>query len=98
MRTAIRKAGRRLPMLSLALTGMALVTLAVRGDVGAGSPESGFTLADALHFPYAIDLVAAPHAARVAWEVMDDGKRSLWTAAAPEFLPRRLASWPDDGQ
>src|SRR6478609_6982073 len=45
-----------------------------------------------------LEVVAAKKADRLAWPVFEEGKRNVFTAAAPAFVPRRLTSFlKDDG-
>jgi hypothetical protein len=45
---------------------------------------------------YPSSLVSAMKADRLAWVVLDAGKRNVYTAAAPDFKPVRLTSFLDD--
>jgi dipeptidyl-peptidase-4 len=45
---------------------------------------------------YPSSLVSARKADRLAWVVLDAGKRNVYTAAAPDFKPVRLTSFLDD--
>lgn len=50
-------------------------------------------------YPFPHDLVAATGSDRVAWLVNDAGTRNVWTAAAPDYRPRRITGYAeDDGQ
>ncbi len=65
---------------------------------GAAAPPP-FTLEQVLSAPYPTSLVAAAAAERIAWTENAEGRRSLWTAAAPGFEPVRLTEpSADDGQ
>jgi dipeptidyl aminopeptidase/acylaminoacyl peptidase len=45
-----------------------------------------------------LELVAARKADRIAWTTFDEGKRNVYTAAAPAFTPHRLTAFNrDDG-
>jgi len=73
---------------SLAFTLIAALPLAAQQQapsmarfLGPGYPES---------------LVAARKADRIAWVVLDAGKRNVYTAAAPDFRPVRLTAFLDD--
>ncbi len=41
-------------------------------------------------------MVAAKKADRIAWQVYEEGKRNVYSAAAPNFTPRRLTSFLED--
>jgi dipeptidyl aminopeptidase/acylaminoacyl peptidase len=59
----------------------------------------GFTLEQALSWPFPSGLVAAPGGARVAWVFDTQGRRNLWVAEGPQFQARQLTSYnQDDGQ
>ena len=45
---------------------------------------------------YPASLVSAKKADRLAWTVLDAGKRNVYTAAAPDFKPVRLTSFLED--
>ncbi|HVS03890.1 MAG TPA: prolyl oligopeptidase family serine peptidase [Thermoanaerobaculia bacterium] len=64
-------------------------------------PAAGgaFTLEAVLAAPFPSALVAADAAPRIAWVLEAEGVRNVWTAAAPDFAPRRLTGYQeDDGQ
>jgi len=57
-----------------------------------------FTIEQILSAPFAYDLVAARKADRIAWLMNEQGRRNVYTAAAPDFKPVRLTSFDaDDG-
>ena len=62
----------------------------------AGLAQRPPTIAQFLSPPYPSALVAAKKADRLAWVVLDAGKRNVYTAAGPEFRPVRLTSFLDD--
>ena len=52
-----------------------------------------------LSYPFVDELVAADIGARIGWLTTVRGVRTVWTAAGPQFTPRRVASTgADDGQ
>ena len=52
-----------------------------------------------LSYPFVDELVAADSGARIGWLTTVAGVRTVWTAAGPQFTPRRVASTgSDDGQ
>ncbi len=56
------------------------------------------TIAQFLSAASPIEVVAAQRADRIAWIAYEQGKRNVYTAAAPAFLPVRLTSYlKDDG-
>jgi dipeptidyl aminopeptidase/acylaminoacyl peptidase len=57
-----------------------------------GVPAVGHYLAPA--YPY--ELVSAAKADRIAWLAYDEGKRNVYTAAAPDFRPVRLTRFLED--
>ena len=58
-----------------------------------------FTLEEVLSAPYPGQLAGSVDSGRIAWSVNDEGRRNVWTAAAPEFVPARLTDDSrDDGQ
>jgi dipeptidyl-peptidase 4 len=73
-------------VLSLALTLVAV-------PLSAQKPPS---MAQFLSPGYPASLVSAKKADRVAWVVLDAGKRNVYTAAAPDFRPVRLTAFLED--
>ncbi len=58
-----------------------------------------FTLEQVLSAPFPSQLVAASHAARVAWVFDSKGARNVWIAEAPNYAGRQLTHYAgDDGQ
>jgi dipeptidyl aminopeptidase/acylaminoacyl peptidase len=88
---------------------MRRITLAVSGlmVVAAAMPRAGSappaarhvpTMAQFMTFAFPQELVAAKKADRIAWIANDQGKRNVFTAAAPDFKPVRVTSYlKDDG-
>jgi hypothetical protein len=68
--------------------------------VPAGAPvqRAPFTLEQVLGITFPDNLVAAPSGQRIAYTIMQRGARSIWVADGPDFTPRRLIGYPDDGQ
>lgn len=61
--------------------------------------SDAFAVEEVLSAPYPSGLVASPDGGRIAWIGYERGVRNVWTAAAPEFEPRRLTGYAeDDGQ
>ena len=81
--------------------------LAVIGAVVSRTASPAATIAPAappslsvmLSYPFVDQLVADPGGTRIGWITTVAGVRTVWTAAAPQFTPRRVASTAaDDGQ
>jgi dipeptidyl-peptidase 4 len=70
-----------------------VVCLAIAAVVSAQKPP---TMAQFLSPGYPSSLVSARKADRLAWVVLDAGKRNVYTAAAPDFKPVRLTSFLED--
>ncbi len=67
---------------------------------GQGEPArtASFSLADILSPAFAYGLVSAAGADRIAWLENEEGRRNVFTAAAPDFEPVRLTEHSrDDG-
>ncbi|HVX05342.1 MAG TPA: prolyl oligopeptidase family serine peptidase [Rhodanobacteraceae bacterium] len=87
------------------LHGFMLAALFVMGvalappPCAAASPQTGFTLAQVLSYPYPLDLASSEHGDRIAWVVDQNGVRNVWVARAPDFKPQRVTRFTqDDGQ
>ena len=70
-----------------------VLTVAVSTAASAQKPPS---MAQFLSPGYPSSLVSAKKADRLAWVVLDAGKRNIYTAAAPDYRPVRLTSFLDD--
>ena len=70
---------------------MALAPLAVQARA-----TSGFTMEQALHYPYALELAAAEHGDAIAWVCNLDGVRNIWVARGPNFAPTQATQYRDD--
>lgn len=55
-----------------------------------------YTLESILSAPYPENLVSSENGERIAWTEFREGSRSVWTAAAPNFSPMRIADFPND--
>ena len=64
----------------------------------AASPAEAqrFSIEDVLSPGYPVQLVAAKDADRIAWIEYEEGRRNVYTAAAPGFEPVRLTRYEDD--
>jgi len=60
--------------------------------------ERPITLQQILSSPFPSSLTAAPRTGQVAWVFYAEGHRNLWIAAPPDYRPRRLTEYGDDGQ
>lgn len=60
--------------------------------------DPGYSVEQALSFPFPSNLVAAPSGARIAWLFFEKGVRNVYAAEGPLWQPRRLTSFTaDDG-
>ncbi|MDE2272069.1 MAG: S9 family peptidase [Xanthomonadaceae bacterium] len=58
----------------------------------------GFSLEQALDYPFPYGLVAAKHGGRIAWVFDRRGARNVWVADAPDFAGRQVTHYTgDDG-
>jgi dipeptidyl aminopeptidase/acylaminoacyl peptidase len=55
-----------------------------------------FTIEDILSYSFAYDLASAKKADRIAWCEFEQGRRNVYTAAAPDFMPVRLTNFRED--
>ena len=77
----------------------ALLTASVLALGPARAAETGFTLEQALSYPYASEMTAAEHADEIAWVRNLRGVRNIWIAAGPKFEARQVTHYTeDDGQ
>jgi dipeptidyl-peptidase-4 len=80
--------------MSIGLLIVVLLPLGPRGPRAAS--RGGPTIDQFLSPAYPQDLVAAKKADRIAWWAYERGQRNVFTAAAPDFRPRRLTEFADD--
>ena len=86
------------------LHGFMLAALFVTGaslalPAAAAAPQSGFTLAQVLSYPFPLDLTSSQHGDRIAWVIDQNGVRNVWVAKAPDFKPHQVTRFTqDDGQ
>ena len=74
---------------------MLLAFLAPVSWVGAQS----FSLEAVRSYPFPSDLTASAQGSRLAWAVNEQGKRNVYVAEGPDFVPRKLTNYAqDDGQ
>ena len=61
--------------------------------------QAGFSMAQALQYPYASELVSAERGDVIAWVRTLDGVRNVWLARGPAFAPLQIThNGADDGQ
>jgi dipeptidyl aminopeptidase/acylaminoacyl peptidase len=60
--------------------------------------QQPFTITQVLSLTFPDNLVASSSGQRIAYTIMQRGQRSIWVADGPDFAPRQLARYPDDGQ
>ena len=82
----------RLLLLALAL--LSFPALAPLGALPAQAQR--FSIDDVLSPGYPVQLVSARAADRIAWIEYEEGKRNVYTAVAPDFVPERLTRFEDD--
>jgi dipeptidyl aminopeptidase/acylaminoacyl peptidase len=80
---------RRLALLALAMSVLPMHAFA----------RPAFTMAQMLHYPYAMELASAERGDAIAWVRELDGARNVWFAHGPDFKPVQLTRYTeDDGQ
>lgn len=90
----MRTRSRRLEGPRYAAALIALFLVATARPQAQNSP----TPADYISPAYPVELAAAAKADRIAWIAYDEGKRNVYSAAAPAYTPVRLTSFmKDDG-
>ncbi len=66
--------------------------------VAPGHAQKSFTIEQVLSYAFPYELVSARKADRIAWIEVEQGKRNVYTAAAPDLASIRLTSFmADDG-
>ena len=58
--------------------------------------DPGFTVAQVMNVPFTYGLVGAAKADRIAWLEAHQGRRNVYTAAAPDYTPVRLTANLED--
>jgi len=77
----------------------AAVAAGLLGAALGARAADGFSVAQAISYPFVMELVAAPHGDRIAWVRNLKGVRNVWVAEAPGFAPRQVTQFTeDDGQ
>ncbi|HLZ76707.1 S9 family peptidase [Phenylobacterium sp.] len=65
----------------------------------AARAADGFSVADAIAYPFTLGLVSAQKADVIAWVRVEKGVRNVWAASGPAFTPRQVTQFTqDDGQ
>jgi hypothetical protein len=60
---------------------------------------SAMSLEDVLSAPFPSELIAASSKDRIAWVFNNEGRRNIWIAEGPNYVPRQLTKYDkDDGQ
>ncbi len=81
------------------LFALAAITNFLSGALAASPAPGGFTLEQALSYPFVSDIAGAPSGSAIAWARTVKGVRNIWYAAGPGFAPRQVTSYTaDDGQ
>ena len=58
-----------------------------------------FSLASVKSYPFPTELTSSATGSRIAWAFNEEGKRNIYVAEGPEFIPRKLTNYnQDDGQ
>ncbi len=57
------------------------------------------TLASIKSYPFPTELTACVHGTKIAWAFNEEGKRNIYVAEGPSYVPRKLTNYAmDDGQ
>ena len=76
-----------------------LLALTLLASGSARAAAAGFSLGQALSYPYASEMAAAEHADAIAWVRNLRGVRNIWVASGPKYEPRQITHYTeDDGQ
>jgi len=58
-----------------------------------------FTLQSIKSYPFPTELTSAAKGTKIAWAFNEEGKRNIYVAEGPEYIPRKLTNYTtDDGQ
>lgn len=60
------------------------------------APAQGFSVEQAMSYPYPYGLTAAAHGERIAWVFDMRGARNVWVADGPSFAARQLTRYSGD--
>jgi dipeptidyl aminopeptidase/acylaminoacyl peptidase len=81
------------------LLALILATIPASLAWAASNPQGGFSLQQALSYPFPSSLTAAPTGDAVAWAADEQGVRNVWMVAGPGSQARELTHYTeDDGQ
>lgn len=64
--------------------------------VAHAAAPSPYSLDRLMGYTFPSEMIAAPSGQRVAWAMVQRGKRTLWVADGPDFRARNIVSYPDD--
>lgn len=63
------------------------------------SRAQSFSLESIKSYPFPTELTSSAQGSRIAWSFDEQGKRNVYVAQGPDFMPRKLTSFTqDDGQ
>ncbi len=74
----------------------AVILNALAAAAAPAAAQQPFSIEKILSYPYSYELASARKADRIAWFEYEQGRRNVFTAAAPDFKPVRLTSFMDD--
>ncbi len=58
-----------------------------------------FSVESVLAYPFPSELTSSPSGSKIAWALNEQGKRNIYVAEAPDFLPKKITAYDkDDGQ
>ncbi len=83
-------------MLRRAVLAVPLSIVALASLAASPAQAQRFSIEDVLAPGYPVELVTAKDADRIAWIEYEEGRRNVYTAAAPGFEPVRLTRYEDD--
>ncbi len=52
-----------------------------------------FTLQSIKSYPFPTELTAAAKGTKIAWAFNEEGKRNIYVAEGPEYIPRKLTNY-----
>lgn len=63
------------------------------------SATAQVTIDNLLNVPFPASLTSSPDGRRIAWVFNDQGRRNIYIAEAPDFVPKKITGYTeDDGQ
>ena len=87
---------KRRTVLFATIVPLAFVPIALAALTASPAQAQRFSIEDVLSPGYPVQLVTAKGADRIAWIEYEEGRRNVYTAAAPDFAPVRLTRHEDD--